>query len=209
VPLRRRRTGPKLFGFTLALLAVALGALGLYDVSGGHVLASAYPALALAVIGLVLVLGAFVGRAGGLIFLGLVAAAALAVTSVLGAVGPTGARGSDQLDVAPTTSSSVLAGYDVDSGRAVVDLSGVRDPAGLDGRTVKVTGRAAELVVILPPGIHSDVTAGIDGPGVIELPDGFDGGIDTHRSGVYGSGTGTLHLSTHLSAGHIDVRNPS
>jgi phage shock protein PspC (stress-responsive transcriptional regulator) len=208
VPPSRRRTGPKLFGFTLALVAAALGALGLYDVSGGDVLTSAYPALALAVIGLVLVLGAFVGRAGGLIFLGLLAAAALAVTSVAGNIGATGFRDTDRIDVAPTSASSVLSSYDVTTGRAVVDLSHVTDPAGLDGRTVDVTGRAAELVVILPRDIRSDVTAGIDGPGEIDLPDRSTGGISTSRSGVYGTGTGLVTIYTHLSAGHIDVRNP-
>ncbi len=204
----RRKTGPKLFGFTLALVAAALGALGLYDVAGGDVLPSAYPALALAVIGLVLVLGAFVGRAGGLIFLGLVAAAALAVTSVVGTVGATGFREGDRLAVAPTSASQVLGSYDVTTGRAVVDLSRLTDPAELDGRTVNVTGRAAELVVILPEGIRSDVTAGIDGPGGIDLPDRSSGGINTNRSGVYGTGTGLVTIYTHLSAGHIDVRNP-
>jgi phage shock protein PspC (stress-responsive transcriptional regulator) len=208
VPPSRRRTGPKLFGFTLALVAAALGTLGLYDVSGGDVLTPAYPALALAVIGLVLVLGAFVGRAGGLIFLGLVAAAAQAVTSVLGTIGANGFGDSDRLDVAPTSASSVRDSYDVVNGRAVVDLSRVSDPAALDGRTVDVTGRAAELVVILPRGIRSDVTAGIDGPGEIDLPDRSAGGISTDRSGVYGTGTGLVTISTHLSAGHIDVRNP-
>ncbi|QWZ06866.1 PspC domain-containing protein [Nocardioides panacis] len=206
-PPSRRKTGPKLFGFTLALVAAALGALGLYDVSGGDVLPSAYPALALAVIGLVLVLGAFVGRAGGLIFLGLVAAAALVVTSVVASIGGD-FGGSDRLTVAPTSASRVLDNYAVNTGRAVVDLSNVRDPAGLDGRLVNVTGRAAELVVILPPGIRSDVTAGIDGPGEIDLPDRSAGGISTDRSGVYGTGTGLVTISTHLSAGHIDVRNP-
>ena len=204
----RRKTGPKLFGFTLALVAAALGALGLYDVSGGHVVTSAYPALALAVIGLVLVLGAFVGRAGGLIFLGLVAAAALAVTSVVGTIGATGFRDGDRLAVSPTSASQVHDSYDVTTGRAVVDLSRLTDPAELDGRTVNVTGRAAELVVILPAGIRSDVTAGIDGPGGIDLPDRSSGGINTNRSGVYGTGTGLVTIYTHLSAGHIDVRNP-
>ena len=204
----RRKTGPKLFGFTLALVAAALGALGLYDVSGGDVVTSAYPALALTVIGLVLVLGAFVGRAGGVIFLGLVAAAALAVTSVLGTIGATGFRDGDRLAVAPTSASQVLDSYDVTTGRAFVDLSRLTDPAELDGRTVNVTGRAAELVVILPEGIRSDVTAGIDGPGGIDLPDRSSGGINTNRSGVYGTGTGLVTIYTHLSAGHIDVRNP-
>ena len=208
VPPSRRRTGPKLFGFALALVAAALGALGLYDVAGGDVLPSAYPALALTVIGLVLVLGAFVGRAGGVIFLGLVAAAALAVTSVVGTIGATGFREGDRLAVAPTSASQVLGSYDVTTGRAVVDLSRLTDPGELDGRTVNVTGRAAELVVILPEGIRSDVTAGIDGPGGIDLPDRSSGGINTNRSGVYGTGTGLVTIYTHLSAGHIDVRNP-
>src|SRR4051794_16678693 len=83
-PPAPRRRGPLLFGPTLALVAVALGALGLYDAAGGAVLDAAYPALALAVVGAMLVVGAFVGRAGGLILLGLAAAFALALTSVVG-----------------------------------------------------------------------------------------------------------------------------
>ena len=81
-----RKRGTRLFGPTLALIAIALGALGLYDAAGGHVDDAAYAALALAVVGVMLVVGAFVGRPGGLIFLGIVAAFALAVTSVVGNV---------------------------------------------------------------------------------------------------------------------------
>ncbi len=100
-----RRSGPRLFGFTLALVAVALGALGLYDVSGGSVVDAAYPALALAVVGLMLVVGAFVGRAGGLIFLGLVAAFALAVTSVVGTFSGMDFRDGEQVHRTPTSAS--------------------------------------------------------------------------------------------------------
>lgn len=207
VPPRPSR-GPKLFGFTVALIAIALGSLGLYDVSGGSVTGAAYPALALAVTGLMLVVGAFVGRAGGLIFLGLVSAVALAVTAVVGTFGGWDLRNGQEVAVAPASASSVRSHYDITSGRLSVDLSDVTDPQSLGGRTIEVSARAGELVVVLPQGVRSDVTAGIDGPGQVDLPDRGSGGINTDLAGVYGSGDATVTIVTHLSAGHIDVRNP-
>jgi phage shock protein PspC (stress-responsive transcriptional regulator) len=204
-PPPRPPRGPKLFGFTLALVAVALGALGLYDASGGSVAHSAYPALALAVVGLMLVLGAFVGRAGGLIFLGIVSAAALVGTSVADGVD---FGNGERVSVAPSMASNVRTEYSISSGRLRVDLSRVSNPAALDGRTVNITAEAGEIVVILPDGIESDVRAGIDGPGQIDLPDRGSGGISSDLDGVYGTGTGTVTIRTHLSVGHIDVRNP-
>ena len=201
----RPKRGPKLFGFTVALVAVALGVLGLYDVSGGSVVAAAYPALALTVVGLMLVVGAFVGRAGGLIFLGLVSAVALAVTSIANGVD---FGNGERVSVAPTSASSVRSDYSITSGRLQVDLSRVSNTAALDGRTVNVTADAGEIVVILPDGIESDVDAGIDGPGQIDLPDRGSGGINSDLDGVYGTGTGTVTINTHLAVGHIEVRNP-
>jgi phage shock protein PspC (stress-responsive transcriptional regulator) len=205
-PPRRPKRGPKLFGFTLAMIAVALGSLGLYDVSGGAVLDAAYPALALAVIGVMLVVGAFVGRAGGLIFLGIVASVALAVTSAVGSFD--GFRDGEQVSVSPNSASSVRSSYDINSGRVFLDLSDVTDPQSLDGRVINVEAGAGELVVVLPEGIRSDVTADIDGPGQIDLPNHGSGGINTHQDGTFGAGDGTVTINAHLSAGHIDVRNP-
>ena len=62
--------------------------------------------------------------------------------------------------------------------------------------------------MILPDGIESDVDAGIDGPGQIDLPDRGSGGINPDLDGVYGTGTGTVTINTHLAVGHIEVRNP-
>jgi hypothetical protein len=202
---RPPKRGPRLFGLTLALVAVALGALGLYDVAGGSVVASAYPALALTVVGLMLVLGAFVGRAGGLILLGLVSAVAL--------VGTTVASGADfgngeQVKVAPTVASNVRSDYSVDTGRIELDLSNVSDPGNLDGRVIDVGAQAGEIVVVLPDGIRSEVQAVIDGPGQIDLPGRGTGGISTNLDGTYGAGAGTVTVVTHLAVGHIDVRNP-
>jgi phage shock protein PspC (stress-responsive transcriptional regulator) len=209
-PQRPTKRGPRLFGITLAFVAVALGVLGLVDAAtgGGEVTAAAYPALALAVVGLMLVVGAFVGRAGGLILLGILAAVALAVTSVVSSVdGFDGGEGK-QLNATPTSASAVEDSYFVPSGRVVLDLSEVKDPAALDGRSIDVGARAGELVVILPEGVRTDVTADISGPGEIDLPNQSTGGFDNSLQDTYGSGSRSVALHTHLFAGHIDVRNP-
>jgi phage shock protein PspC (stress-responsive transcriptional regulator) len=208
VPPPRRR-GPRLFGPTLAVVAVALGSLGLYDASGGHVVGSAYPALALAVVGLMLVVGAFVGRAGGLIFLGFVATMALVVSSVVGSA--TEIRGGDRqpLRVTPTSATDVQPHYYVPSGQVRVDLSKVDHAEDLAGRSIEIGARVGEVVVVLPRDVSTHIEADISGPGQIDLPDRSTDGINTSLSETYrnGAGTsGTLSLHTHLFAGHIDVR---
>jgi phage shock protein PspC (stress-responsive transcriptional regulator) len=204
-PRPRPDRGPKLFGFTLAVIAIALGALGLYEAAGGDVLDAAYPALALTIVGLMLVVGACVGRAGGLILLGLVSTVALLATSVAGTFGSTDG---DRLTATPVSSADVKPRYQLDSGRMVVDLSGVTDPQALDGRVIHLDAGAAEIRLTLPPGVRSEVVADIDGPGQVELPGRSSGGIDTHLEGTYGEGTATVVFDTQLSIGHIDVRNP-
>jgi phage shock protein PspC (stress-responsive transcriptional regulator) len=206
-PPRRQKRGPKLFGFTLAMVALALGSLGLYDASGNHVVDAAYPALALTVVGVMLVVGAFIGRAGGLIFLGIVSAIALAGTSIAGDVDNIG-RDRQDLNVTPTSSVTVKDDYFIPSGRVVLDLSEVDDPAALAGRSIDVGARVGELVVVLPDGLVTDVTADVSGPGEIDLPDRSSGGIDNTLHETYGSGAGELSINAHLFAGHIEVRNP-
>jgi hypothetical protein len=209
-PQRPAKRGPKLFGITLAFVAVALGTLGLVDsaTGGGEVTTAAYPALALAVVGLMLVVGAFVGRAGGLILLGVLAAGTLAVTSLFGNMdGFNGGEG-ERLNATPASAAAVQESYFIPSGRVVLDLSEVADPAALDGRSIDVGARAGELVVILPEGVRADVDADISGPGQIDLPTRSSGGFDNTLEETYGNGSRTFSVHAHLFAGHIDVRNP-
>ncbi|MEZ5095846.1 MAG: PspC domain-containing protein, partial [Nocardioides sp.] len=77
-----KKRGPILFGFTLALVVLSLGILGMVDVAGVAVAPSAYAALATAIIALMLLVGAFFGRAGGLIALGLLSSLVLAGMTV-------------------------------------------------------------------------------------------------------------------------------
>lgn len=207
-PRPRPDRGPKLFGFTLAIVALALGALGLYEAAGGHVVDAAYPALALTIVGLMLVVGAFAGRAGGLILLGLISTFALLATSVAGTFGALNSDHSDQLRAAPVSAAKVKPDYRLDSGRIVVDLSRVANPGQLDGRVIRLEAGAGEIVVTLPNDVRSKVVADIGGPGQIELPGRSVGGIGNHLEHTYGDGTATVTIDTHLAIGHIDVRNP-
>lgn len=203
-PRPRPDRGPRLFGPTMALLAIALGALGLYDVSGGHVVAAAYPALALGVIGVMLVVGAWVGRAGGLILVGVIAAIALAATSV--------AHGSFEntrrLDLRPASAAAVHPSYSVPTGQVRLDLRDVRDPAALDGRTIDVHAGVGEVLVILPPDVAANVNADVSGPGGIDVPGTTRGGINTHLTQEVGPADAPSHLDLNLdlSVGHIEVR---
>ena len=202
-PAPRPDRGPKLFWFTLALLAVALGALGLYDVTAGGVADAAYPALALAVIGTMLVVGAWFGRPGGLIALGVVASLALLGTSV---AEPRFA-GDRRLTETPTTAVQVEERYFVPAGAMHIDMSNIRDIERLDGRTIEVGANAGEIVVTLPEGVDANVNADVafgeidilgeqrGGTG-LSVTDTVDGGADAPE----------IDLEIDLAFGSIEVR---
>ncbi|HET6652500.1 MAG TPA: PspC domain-containing protein [Nocardioides sp.] len=202
----KKDRGPKLFGFTLAIIALALGVLGLVDASGVPVLDAAYPALALAVIGAMLVVGAYVGRPGGLIFLGIIASLALAAASTAGEYGW------DEPDrlYAPTTAAAAagIQDYDFFAGSTTVDLTQVSDLENLDGDTIDIDAWAGEIRVIVPEGLDVDVNASIDGGGEIEVA----GVRDDGRSPVViesidgGDDVPAMQLDIDLNFGSIDVR---
>jgi phage shock protein PspC (stress-responsive transcriptional regulator) len=189
--------GPKLFWVTLALVAVALGSLGLYETAGGAVMDAAYPALALTVVGAMLVLGAWVGRAGGLILLGVIASLALAVT----AAGPQFEEGPSQIDASPADASLVRDRYYVPVGDLRLDLSGVSDIA-------EVEANAAEIEVIVPEGMTVDITANADVAGEITLLDQREEGPDVaiERRLDAGPGAPELDLDIRLLLGSVEVR---
>jgi phage shock protein PspC (stress-responsive transcriptional regulator) len=205
-PVRRKKSGPLLFGLTLALIAAGLGALGLYDaVATDNVADAAYPALALAITGGMLVLGAFYGRPGGLVLLGLISAVALVGTSI---AGPR-YDGERNLQVSPTSAIGVEDSYSVPAGRIELDLSKVKDLAALDEKHISLDANAGELLVILPPGLSANVTADIDAAGAIELPDdndkdGFGPSLD--RFVGNSNEDPTIELDLELDFGHIEVR---
>ncbi len=200
-----RKRGPVLFGFTSALLLLLLGLLGIADVAGADVPHSAYPALAVTVIGIMLVIGAWYGRAGGLIALGLIASLGLA-----------GATAADNFEgertAEPTTAAAVQDRYKMGIGELVLDLSQVTDPENLDGRDISIDAGIGHVIIVLPDAVDTRVNANVDGPGNIRIngpgPGSEDfGGVETSKSWFNNtSGEGILTIDAELGVGEIEVR---
>lgn len=203
-PAPRPERGPLLFWFTVALVAVALGTLGLYDVAGGSVVDAAYPALALTVIGVMLVVGAWFGRAGGLILLGLVTTIALLATSVA----HPRFSGERNLDATPASAVQVHDRYFVPAGSVELDLSHIRDVRRLDGRTVDVRANAGDIVVVLPKGVDVDVDANVSMAGQTNvLGETRQGtGPSIHQVVDGGPHAPHMNLNVDLVVGSIEVR---
>ncbi|HEX7738519.1 MAG TPA: PspC domain-containing protein [Marmoricola sp.] len=201
-PPRPRRTGPVLFWPTLALILVGFGVLGLYA-HGHHVVASAWPALALAIIGVMLVVGAFVGRPGGLILIGL-----LAIPPLLGTSAVDNFHWNRPSTIAPATSTDVHDQYRVGNGKTTLDLSQLADPEALVGRTVEVSMGAGDLVVYVPRDLTVEVSGTLRVAGDIEAGGQEQGGlspnVDTTLKGS-DPGAGVLTLDLHGRVGHIEV----
>jgi phage shock protein PspC (stress-responsive transcriptional regulator) len=205
-PRAPRLRGPRLFGITVALIAIGLGSLGLYETAGGAVVDAAYPALALAITGLMLLVGSAFGRPGGLIALGVVALVALVATS-LGNPSFSGER--NQVE-RPLSAAQVQDEYTVPAGRVELDLTGVRDVAELDGRRIELRGNVGELVVVLPDGVDVRLDASIDFGGVIDAPGVSRDGWNVRVAQEWSSGTtepvAEIDLTLRLRTGHIEVR---
>jgi phage shock protein PspC (stress-responsive transcriptional regulator) len=201
---RPRRTGLVLFWPTLALVAIGLGTLGLYDSAGNNVAQAAYPALALGVVGVMLVVGAFVGRPGGLTLLGVIAALTLAVGNVTG-----GFHEGRSATYTPVSSGAVRPAYDLKTGELVLDLTRVSDIDSLDGRTIRIDGNAGRIAVIVPADLTVDVNADIRYAGGITIGNNNNGGgINPSASETLGGRAGdpAVDLEIDLRVGDIEVR---
>ncbi len=201
-PRNPRKRGPKLFWFTMALAALAVGVVSIVDLAGAPVAGSTYGAAIVGVVGVMLLVGSFYGRAGGLIFIGLVAAAGTAI-------GVASEKwDGERHEIVPSTSAEVLDSYTYDVGEYVLDLTQLTDPEKLDGRTILMTMDVGELDVIVPDDMDVTVSGSVDGPGAITLFGEESGGIDTSdtRSHDGGSDVPELTLDLQVDVGHIDVR---
>lgn len=205
-----RKRGPVLFGLVLAAIALAEGVLGLADVAGANVARPAYPALALGIIGAGLVLGAFWGRAGGLITLGLIGTVAL-VGSVAANEWDVSSR---QIDIHPTSATALPSRYDFDLGEAKVDLTGMT-PAELAGRTLRINGNIGRIEVVVPDNLAVYARASVNGPGQVDVFDADRGGFGStltarqEATGKPGAAASVLTIDASLDVGQVQILNQS
>ncbi len=198
-PRDPRRRGPILLWFTLALIALAIGVLGIVDVAGVAVAGAAYPALVVGISGLMLLVGSVYGRAGGLILVGLLAILPMAVLTVVGE------WDGQRIRETPATADQVQSSYEFGGGELVLDLTGVDDVEALDGRQISVEGGAGRIELLVPDEMDVRVTGRVDGPGAITLFGEQEGGIETRSRGLHDAGADAprLTIDADLGVGEI------
>jgi phage shock protein PspC (stress-responsive transcriptional regulator) len=184
----------------VAGILVAIGTMTSHDVPAVAVLGSA-----LAVVGVGLVVGAVVGRARGLILLGVLLALATAATAATHDI-PLDS-GTGERIWRPTTVADISSPYELGIGKGTLDLR------GLDlqpGQTIRLRAHvgAGQLRVLVPREMAMTVDAEA-GVGVISLPDGT--GPDGTRSEAHwtaaGTGTdGAVTLRLKVNFGDVEVR---
>lgn len=198
-PADPRRRGPLLFPFALALAVLGLGVVGTMDLAGVDVVPSAYPATVLGVVGVMLLVGAFYGRAGGLIFVGLVAAVATAASSVVGT------HSIGEVKASPDSAEELAASYDLGIGDMVIDLTELSptELAQLDGRKLELDNRVGHIRVIVPDeGLHVEADAQIIAGEVVLFGEKTD---SSDKASYNEDDEPTLEIEADMVLGQIEV----
>lgn len=197
-----RRRGPLLLWTTLALVALGVGVLMSVDLSGVAVADGAYAALALGIIGAALVLGAFFGRGGGLVLVGVLTVPVLLLSTLADRID------ADPQRETPDSAASVDPEYRLGVGELVLDLTEVEDLEELDGRVLDITVQVGRIEVVVPEeGLSVQATGRIGGPGEVSLFGEQRGGIETLVREAHDGGPGSpvLVLETETNLGEIVV----
>lgn len=210
--------GPRLFLPTIALIALGCGVLGLVDLAGRDVPDAAYPALALALCGAVLVVGAWFGRTGGIILLAVLSGIGLLGAGLVG----NGSRG--RTVERPLSAVAVAGDYRLGVGDLTVDLTRVSDPQALVGRSIVFHGNVGQITVVVPREVDVTATATVTAVGTVHVfgavADGNDPSLTRELDGrvtggagggaaagaAAGPAAGQLTITADLRVGDITVR---
>jgi len=192
---------------TVFAAVAALGVLGLVDAAGAQVPVSAYLALAVAVVGAGLVLGAWVGRSRGLIALGVVLSVLLAPVVTLEQIGVANAVGQpyEAVVLEPSTADELdETVWEYGAGDIRWDLTGT-DFADRAVAT-EISIGAGELVVDLPADLTLVLDASV-GVGQIDALGTESSGLAADRSATFAGeeGGGTLRLTVSMGLGNVEV----
>jgi phage shock protein PspC (stress-responsive transcriptional regulator) len=198
------RSAKRLRIISLVALGLTLAGLGFADYLGATVPLAVYFAAALLVLGLSLVAATWLGRAGGLLWLAVIALIGVLATSALHAANGPAEFGSTR------SYSRVIdlpaGGDSQDLGRLTVDLSKL-DP--LSDATYRAHVDLGTLTVVLPPQARVRITYTVDAGAVRVYGRQIASGTELHQviePDTSTAGKPTLDLQLSVDSGTITVR---
>jgi phage shock protein PspC (stress-responsive transcriptional regulator) len=189
---------------TLATLLMVLGALGLLtNLSIIDMSVGSFPALALVIVGVGLVIGTRWGRSRILVLIGLLLVPIVAISSVIDVP----LRGAISTSYRYVTDPVALDDrYEFLAASTTFDLSEVDFPAGTTDLSIELGTGAVDVVV--PRGITVDVSAHSDA-GRVGVFNRFQEGIDLTVDGIFPAKEpegATLNLNVVAALGSISIR---
>jgi hypothetical protein len=200
------RDRSRLGRFTLSLTLLAIGVLALIHIVGSVYLPfGAYVAVALAAVGLGLMIGAWYGRSRSLVVFGVILSVILLANSAVGDLGSL--RGSPEVTWAPASMAELSDQYRHNVGNAELDLTRLTFD-GLD-KHVSAEVNAGNLHVTVPPKVDVLVHAKVNF-GTANVFDAHWTGVNTPQRTVTdndtdGPGPGHLTLDLRVKAGNLEV----
>jgi hypothetical protein len=183
---------------------LVVGLLGILDATNAvSVPAPAYFAAALATVGLGLVIGSMFGRVRGPIFLGIVLAVGLVVTSL------TSAYHGEQVTIRPASFAELPTNYESSVGQITVDLRKLNF-TGQD-RRIDLQLSAGHILVQLPPNVDAHVLAKVGAGDTMIFGEHNNSGLRAHANvindGADGPGGGEVTINANIAfAGLVEVK---
>jgi xanthine/uracil/vitamin C permease (AzgA family) len=202
-PPKPPRERSKLGRITFFAVLMVLGLLALIDVATARVPVSAYFAAALATTGLGLLVGAWFGRARGLIALALVATLGLVVSSGVERFGGQVANSTYR----PQNISQVADRYDFNLGNVTLDLRAVDFTGKTQATTISM--KLGQVKVLLPDNVDTTGTVDVGDGRVVLFGNEKDiqnaNAMTLNDQGTDGVGGGALQLTIQMKAGNVEV----
>ena len=197
-PRPREPRSAALLGLTASMAAIALAVTWIYEETQENIHWTTYLAVALAVVGVGLLIGTFFGHGGALIVIGILLTIALAIGSVF----PSGRVGAQE--PTPTVAAEVRSQYKHGIGLLELDLTQVLDPDALLGRTIALDAGIGQTTVIVPAGLNVAVSADLDA-GELELFGRQDDGTDLSMTVVPEPSLPALTIDIDQKLGNVEV----
>ncbi|MDY7088255.1 MAG: PspC domain-containing protein [Actinomycetota bacterium] len=202
-PPKPPRERSKLGRLTFFAALMVIGVIAAIDTAGASVAVSVYFAGALITVALGLIVGAWLGRARGLIALGILLSIGLTIST--GAERWGGEFGNSIYR--PASPAAVADRYDFTAGSATLDLRQVNFTG--QEQNVVVTMKFGQIRVLLPENVDTTALMQVkNGRAVIfgkQFQDGEINGESLTDLGRDGAGGGTLKLDLQMDTGNVEV----